>query len=219
MSRPRNILLFGLSANPPTGLGGHAGIVRWAATPRPLEVFSGEAADEVWVLPVYRHLFLDKRDMPAFEHRFAMARIAFQSEMPDIARRVRVLDVERRLGEAQAVKVGLPAPRVGTIDVVRTLMQEHPEVRLALLLGADTYQDLKEGKWKSAEELLGLVPVVGLPRVGFEGPGGAEAPELTAISSTEVRGSSDPGFLAQVLQPGVLAYIRTHQLYRFATDG
>lgn len=212
-----NVILFGLSANPPTGEGGHAGIVRWAAEPRPLPAFGGEAADEVWVLPVYRHAFTDKRGMPSFEHRHAMARLAFQSEMPEVARRVRVLDVERTLGRAANVdRQGPDEVRVGTIDVVRHLERAHPGARFALLLGADTHRDLLEGKWKESEALLSRVCVIALPRVGVGGAARADGPTLTAISSTEVRASRDLGFLGRVLQPSVLAYIRLHHLYGFA---
>jgi nicotinic acid mononucleotide adenylyltransferase len=213
-----NVLIFGLSANPPTGLGGHAGIVRWAATRTQLEAFQGEGVDQVWVLPVYRHAFSTKRDMPAFEHRLAMARIAFDDEMPDLASRVRVLDVERTLGRAAQSTSQAKAVRVGTIDVLGHLQGLHPQARLGLLLGADTYRDLKAGKWKNAEALQAMAPVVALPRVGVLGAARSDGPTLSAVSSTEVRGSSDLDFLRQALQPGVLAYIREHRLYGFAAE-
>ena len=41
------ICLFGLSADPPTGSQGHAGIVQQL----------GALYDQVWVLPVYRHTY------------------------------------------------------------------------------------------------------------------------------------------------------------------
>ncbi len=215
----RNVLIFGLSANPPTGLGGHAGIVRWAATRTQLEAFKGQGVDQVWILPVFRHAFSNKRDMPAFEHRLAMAKIAFEDEMPELEGRVRVLDVERTLGQAAASEGARTGEvRVGTIDVLRHLQAEHPEARMALLLGADTYRDLKDGKWKNAKALQAMAPVVALPRSGIEGAARADGPALTAVSSTEVRASSDPLFLAQALQPGVLSYVRAHRLYGFAAE-
>lgn len=213
MSRPKNIVLFGLSANPPTGEGGHAGIVRWAAQKAGFDAFDGQPADQVWVLPVYRHAFSSKRGMPDFAHRLAMARIAFQSEMPQIAPKVRVLDVERTV-----VRAAEGAP-VGTVDVVRHVLAADPGRRLALLLGADTHRDLLQGKWKESEALRGLVRVLGLPRLGVGGAPRADGPELSAVSSSQVRASGDLSFLAAALQPGVLAYIRTHQLYAFASDG
>lgn len=47
--RRRSVCLFGLSADPPTGIQGHVGIVQALQQ-------QGEW-DEVWVLPVYRHTF------------------------------------------------------------------------------------------------------------------------------------------------------------------
>jgi len=48
MSKRKQVCLFGLSADPPTGQGGHLGIVQHLAS---------MGFDEVRVLPVYRHMF------------------------------------------------------------------------------------------------------------------------------------------------------------------
>src|SRR5688572_32936714 len=114
----RRVLLFGTSANPRTGMGGHAGIVAWEA--------KREDVDEIWVLPVYRHAFEEKRDMPSFEHRMEMARLAFEPISP----KVKVLDVERRVAE----ELGSEDRLIGTIDVVRYLIREHPDADFGLLL-------------------------------------------------------------------------------------
>ena len=45
----RRVCLFGTSADPPTGRGGHMGIVQYLAS---LDDF-----DEVRILPVYSHMF------------------------------------------------------------------------------------------------------------------------------------------------------------------
>jgi hypothetical protein len=45
----KKICLFGLSGDPPTGYGGHLGIVQ---TLQQLQQFH-----EIWVIPVYRHTF------------------------------------------------------------------------------------------------------------------------------------------------------------------
>lgn len=49
MTTRTKICLFGLSADPPTGYGGHVGIVQ--------ALKQMEEWDEIWVLPVYRHTF------------------------------------------------------------------------------------------------------------------------------------------------------------------
>ena len=174
-------------------------MVAWAA--------ERDDVDEIWVLPVYRHAFEEKRDMPSFEHRTAMARIAFESISP----KVKVIDAERRVAEE------LGGDRlIGTIDVVRHLMRQHPDVEFALLLGADTYRDLMAGRWKESDALRKSVRVLPVARKGVDGVVGG--PELDEISSTECRNTGDVRELTRMLQPEVLAYIRSHRLYAFAPD-
>lgn len=202
-------ILFGLSANPPTGDGGHAGIVRWAATKDRFEELDGPV-DQVWVLPVYIHAFEEKRSMPSFEHRLRMAELNFDGLEGVEEGKVRVLPTERDVYQEQ------PGERVGTIDVVRALTATHPDRRFALLLGEDTYEDLSAGKWKESEALLSMVKVVVVPRVGVEaGVDRTDGPALTDVSSTAVRNSADLSFLKRVLRKAVMEYIRTHRLYAF----
>ena len=66
----RQICLFGTSANPPTGEGGHVEIVKSLSA---LDRF-----DEVRILPVYSHMFANKRtQLLSYEHRINMCNIAF----------------------------------------------------------------------------------------------------------------------------------------------
>jgi hypothetical protein len=70
MSATRRVCLFGTSANPPTGEGGHAGIVQhladltWKSVCSSANSSGGDdqqeivqTFDEVRVLPVYKHMF------------------------------------------------------------------------------------------------------------------------------------------------------------------
>ncbi|MBI4306649.1 MAG: hypothetical protein HY678_10065 [Chloroflexi bacterium] len=193
----RFVVLFGTSANPPTGMGGHAGMVAWAA--------ARDDVDEIWVVPVYRHAVEEKRDMPSFAHRFEMARLAFEQ----LSEKVRVLDAERRLAES----LGSDS-LIEMSDVVRDLARLHPDAEFGLLLGADTYRDLMAGKWKESEALRGMVRIIPVPRKGMDEdfPG----PELEVVSSTECRETTDLGFLSRALQPEVLRYMQQHRLYAFA---
>ena len=206
----RRIILFGLSANPPTGLGGHAGLVLWAATQARLDEWSGAGPDEVWVLPVYRHAFAAKRQMAAFDDRMAMARLAFET-LAGAGGRVRVLDVEREV--CLEVAAQAPTRSVGTIDVIRFLSARHPDAAFALLLGADTYRDLLDGKWRESEALLAQVPIVGVARKGVEAtvPIHPGAPALDEVSSSEVRANFEAW--APTLQPAVRDYIEKNGLY------
>ncbi|MBI2374870.1 MAG: nicotinate-nicotinamide nucleotide adenylyltransferase [Deltaproteobacteria bacterium] len=227
---PKVVVIYGTSANPPTGDGGHAGIVRWGATTlrtdlpdddHPEQAIENVKADEVWVLPVYRHAFSSKRDLIDFSHRFQMAKLGFES-LPELAGKVQVKDTERVVVESafeEAEKNGTPLEKVkvGTIDVIRHLEAENPGTRFVLALGGDTYRDLLAGKWKQGDLLLKSVPVAVVPRAGVDGvDADPTAPKLSDISSTKVRGSNDLSFLNGVLHPDVLAYMQAHELYAFA---
>jgi len=74
MSAPRRICLLGSSCNPPTGDGGHRLLAKHFAA----------LYDEVWVLPVYKHIFANKSNLAPFEERVAMARINFESVAPNV---------------------------------------------------------------------------------------------------------------------------------------
>ena len=115
--RPRSICLFGTSADPPTGIGGHRGIVMTlsnlllpSAERQPVTGESGGSTsvesndadfedssqqfrfDEIRVVPVYRHMFASKRGKQAsYDDRLQMCRLAF-----DGIDRVTVSDCERR---------------------------------------------------------------------------------------------------------------------------
>jgi nicotinate (nicotinamide) nucleotide adenylyltransferase len=203
------VLLFGTSANPPTGKGGHAGIVAWAAQ-HDLPGFG--RPDRIWVLPVFRHAFVEKeRAFAPFEDRVAMAKLAFEGLAEP--GRIEVQTTEREV-HASMVARGEAAPRVGTIDVVRALEAEHPGIELGLLLGADTYQDLLARRWKESEVLLRRIPLVVVPRIGIPNEGAiAEGPGLGAVSSSALRASKDPAVWAREIQPEVLSYIYAHHLY------
>lgn len=199
------VIVFGLSANPPTGWGGHAGIVRFAAT----------RADEVWIIPVYRHAFVEKREMASYEDRRAMAKLAFE-QIPG----AKVIDTERELSEKNDLSKGSGA-FIGTIDVVRALKAAHPDKDFELLLGGDTYRDLAAGRWKESDALRALVPILVISRTGVPLDRGASAlqvPGLTDVSSSAVRASQDLSFLHQALQPEVLEYIQRHHLYSFGSS-
>jgi nicotinate-nucleotide adenylyltransferase len=186
------VALFGTSADPPTGDRGHRGIVRWL-TETPLDELGG-IPDEVWVLPVYRHAFVEKRDMAPFEDRMAMARLAF-GDLP----RVRVSDVERSVAEGAGGEVG-------AVDVVEHLIAHNPGVRFAWVMGADTHQDFRSGRWKGGSRLAELVPLVVVARPN-EGSG-HRVEGLGPVSSSMARQGRDG-----VVPDPVRTYMQLRDLY------
>lgn len=234
------VMLYGTSGNPPTGQGGHAGIVSWGAKhlkvdlpndEKPHKAIEQAPVDEVWVLPVYKHAFASKSNLLPFEHRVAMAKLGFEN-LPGLEGRIKVVEAEKDVVEAAFAQAEDPSKvRIGTIDLVRKLMDDHPGVQFVLALGGDTYQDLHEGKWKEGDTLQQLLPIVVIPRAGVENVRGTEdnAPQLTDISSSKVRAAFETirngeasgseqvaeawKLVNEALHPDVIAYILENKLY------
>jgi len=146
--RKRRVCLFGLSADPPTGHGGHLGIVAHLAS---MEMF-----DEVRVIPVYRHMFASKRGKQApFQSRIQMCQLLFK-DIPNVivseAERICFERVSDGLDEEHKESV-----RVGTADLLTMLITDEPNLEFTLALGADTFIDLVNGKWRRSEDVLQLV--------------------------------------------------------------
>jgi len=190
----RPVGILGGSFNPPHA--GHVDICRQA--------LAGEYVSRVIVVPAFVHPF--GKPLAPFEHRMAMARLAFEP----FGDRVEVSDIEARLGGISY-----------TIDTVRALRRRHRLAHLRLLIGTDVLPDLP--KWKEIEQLLALAPVLVFPRAGFprtEPPAGLPNIEMVGIqpprvSSTRIRQRLAAGNDAEdAIPPAVMAYIRQHDLYR-----
>ncbi|TYZ59865.1 hypothetical protein PybrP1_005807 [[Pythium] brassicae (nom. inval.)] len=231
--RLRQVLLYGTSANPPTGLQGHMGAVAYCR----------QFVDEVWLLPVYQHIYSSKRALAPFHHRVRMCELA-ASVLPASGARVEVKESERELFEHLAAATGRPEElRVGSIDLIKFLLERNPDTAFTMLLGADTYADLLAGKWKRGEELQHLVQFLVMDRQGVDSPwheheqqqqqhqsdetaverDQREAPSvrfitvpgLSDVSSTRVRATSDIETLRELVGEDVAAYIVEHKLYAF----
>lgn len=192
--RPRRICLFGTSANPPTGSGGHAGLVQ--------ALMNLQKFDEVRVLPVYQHTFASKRNqLLGFDHRVAMCELAVQglSALPDatatatkqdesmiseisdgvvntvaVVSRAEEDSFRRMLASSDATTDEEKAAlRVGTADLLEMLMEDEdkeqknndaaaegiaiPKTEFSFCLGADTFLDLTDWKWKRSRDVLRLL--------------------------------------------------------------
>ncbi len=178
-SRTRHrVALFGGSFDPPHL--GHVAICKW--------LFQRGAADEVWVIPCFRHPF-DKALSP-FEDRYAMCQLAFRKQgLP-----IEVLDIERRLGGVSY-----------TLRTIEALLQEYPDWRFTFVTGADVESD--SAGWHRFDAIRELVEIVRLPR-------GPLSP-IPDISSTEIRRRvHDDEPFADLVEEEIAVYILTKHLYR-----
>ncbi|GMF29697.1 unnamed protein product [Phytophthora fragariaefolia] len=220
---PREVLLFGLSANPPTGAAGHMGVVSHCR----------DMFDEIWLLPVYQHIYSSKRQLAPFEHRVEMCRLALETLQRGDGggATLRVAQEEREMFELAAAACDSPEQlRLGSFDLVQFLRRRYRDASFSLLLGGDTYADLLAGKWKRGDELMQLVKLLVVDRKGVESPWRAReqqrndrvtylhVPELSDVSSTKVRATADRAELEQHVDAAVLDYMAEHKLYAFAAE-
>ena len=169
------------------------------------EVAYRYALDEVVFVPTGTPHFKQDRDVTAAEHRYLMTVIATAS------------NPRFTLSRVDFARPGVTY----TVDTLRDLAVERPDVDLYFITGADALETILE--WKDVDELWDLAHFVAVTRPGhvlsIEGlPAGAvsqvEIPAL-AISSTDCRERVRAGRPIWYLVPdGVVQYISKHQLYR-----
>ncbi len=174
-----------------------------------------QGLDEVWLMPAGQPAHKLDRATVSAEHRLAMVEAAVADE-PGLA--VCPLEVER-------------AGTTYTVDTLRMLTGEYPDVDWTYIIGADTLPLLVT--WREIEEVLTLCSFACVRRPGMpDDPEGLAASiELPApwperlvaglftghrieISSSEIRKRLASGQSIRYLVPeSVETYIRAHNLY------
>jgi nicotinate-nucleotide adenylyltransferase len=200
---PMRVALFGGSFDPPHH--GHIAIAKAAA-----DVF---ALNRVLFAPVGRQPLKEEGKPTSFADRMAMVELACR------------VDPRFEVSELDAPRHdGLPNYTVETLAVLREMM---PEANIFNLVGADSFLNLR--RWHEPERLLELAEWIVVSRPGFPlaelsplglTPQQRERVHLLQtvhedVAATNLRGRLEAGDLcADVLDPGVSAYIQAHRLYR-----
>jgi nicotinic acid mononucleotide adenylyltransferase len=130
----KEVVLFGLSGNPPTGDKGHRGIVKYL-------VDTGKF-DIVLVLPVYQHQFATKK-LETFEDRVNMCRYSMEGLSTEDCR-VQVVTIEKVVNE-------LHGGKHGSVDTLQYISQEFPDYNLHFVVGGDAINDICAGRWKNSD--------------------------------------------------------------------
>jgi nicotinate-nucleotide adenylyltransferase len=105
--------------------------------------------DEVWWLVSPGNPLKPKGGMAPYAARFASARVMARRS------RIRVSDIERRLGT------------VYTVDTINALKRRYPRHRFVWLMGEDTVAQFHQ--WKDWRGLARTVPIAVLSRPGYDG--------------------------------------------------
>ena len=182
-ARPE-IALLGGSFNPPHVA--HVMAAWWA--------LATQGVREAWLVPTWRHPF--GKELAPWEDRVRMCELAVQQ-----VRGAHVCEVEASLSDD---------PLCGrTARTLEALVAKHPDLRFALLVGADILPETPRWyRWDRVTELARVVVV------GRQGYSGGEGPALPAISSTEIRERLGRGDSVDGLVPRrVLAHLRSRGLY------
>lgn len=183
----REVAVFGGSFNPPHVA--HVLAVSW--------VLSATDVDEVVIVPTFRHPF--GKDLLPYEHRVAMANLAFEP-----LRRVRVSRVEEELGGDSY-----------TVRTLEALSAQMPGKQLRLVVGEDVLPE--SHRWREFDRVVALAPLLVLGRAGYDAAS-ARPVTLPEVSSTDIRARLSAGnSVAGVVPANVINYIRANHLY--ATDG
>lgn len=197
------VALFGGSFDPPHH--GHMAIATAAA-----DVFDLES---VLFAPVGRQPLKPGGSPASFADRLAMVELACKQD-----RRFTVSDLDAPRSDGK--------PNY-TVETLASLQEAMPEARIFNLVGADSFLGLR--RWHESERLLELAEWIVVSRPGFP-LANLSALGLTPlqlgrvhllqtvhedVAATNLRERLEAGDLcADVLAPGVSAYIQAHHLYR-----
>jgi nicotinate-nucleotide adenylyltransferase len=186
MGTRREIALLGGSFNPPHVA--HVMAAWWA--------LATQGVSQVWLLPSFRHPF--GKALAPFEERVRMCELAISA-----VRGAHVCTAEAELAGD---------PLVGkTARTLEHLVAKHPDLRFALLVGADILPDT--GKWYRWDRVQELARVVVVGREGH--PPVPGAPALPRVSSTEIRARIARGEdVAGLVPEKVRRFIEERGLYR-----
>jgi len=213
------VALFGSSFNPPHI--GHVTAVKYFA----------RYFDEVWLLPVYRHMYSSKSNLLDYSKRFELTKLAFEG-----CSNVHVKNVEKEAFEFfNKSRNNNDVIQVGSIDILEYLIEKYGDkIEFSWIVGADAYHDICAGKWKRGDVLLQKVNMEIMERKGCREIDlkecateqanqnvaakkitKHEVPFLTDVSSTQVRNCSDESTLRNMVPESVASYIVSRKLYAF----
>jgi nicotinate-nucleotide adenylyltransferase len=188
--------VLGGTFNPP-----HRGHIALARAAR-----EGLKLDRVLLMPAGRSPGKATEEDPGPEHRLAMCRLAAEGT-EGVA--VSAMETERQ-GESY------------TVDTLRALHDEHGNIDITFILGADVAKTLP--LWHESQELQALARFAAAERPGVEsGPVGFPVDmlkmEACDVSSSEVRARIRKGEPVEALVgKAVAAYIAEHGLYRASSE-
>ncbi|PZX15171.1 nicotinate-nucleotide adenylyltransferase [Breznakibacter xylanolyticus] len=162
-----------------------------------------QAMDEIWLVVSPQNPFKISNDLTSGDQRLRMVQIALRNRP-----HYRACDVE----------MSMPVPSF-TIDTLRVLEQQHPDVNFSLIMGTDIIQSIPQ--WRNGQEIVARYRLYVYPRPGYDLPDLEATPNVVVtdapmldVSSTFIRQHLKNGKdMCFYLPAGVDDYIREHALY------
>lgn len=188
-----NVTLFGGSFNPPHI--GHQLVIAQAFELAPI--------DEIWLLPMYQHVFSKNDTLAPVKQRLTMTKMLENHRI-----RTQTCEIDQKMSGQ-------------TIEPVKYLIKKYPQHQFSFLMGSDQLKSFNQ--WGSWQELIKLVPFYIYPRAGFAmRPLWSNMTALTHplqiitnISSTMVRKRLKSGLTIKHLVPTPVAeYIARNAIYK-----
>ncbi len=134
------------------------------------QVAGKEFVDEIWIIPVYQHVFPTKQNLLWFDKRKYMLDLVYQNMKCNNCI-IRVLSIEKVVHSVINTDIGhtYNQKTIGNIDVIRLLYEyygiptpigNNNDTQFYLLMGLDTCMDLLNNKWKSSLLLLQHIKIL-----------------------------------------------------------
>lgn len=164
------------------------------------EVLHELKLDEIWFMPNGEPPHKKKLDSVSDEDRLTMLKLAIQG---NDTFRIETMELERK------------GPSY-TVDTMKIINQQYNDTKFFFIIGADMIEYLP--KWRSIDELVGLVQFVGVDRPSYNHKTDypvifVDIPEIE-VSSSMIRERCKNGKTVRYLLPdSVIQYIEEKHLY------
>ena len=102
------------------------------------------------------------------------------------------------------IRTAVPPPKVGSFDVITAIREANPFASFSWCLGADTFADLRRGRWRNGAEFAALcTQLYVVPRVGGAGAAWEEIEMGTTRGDDDGDGDGDDEREIDVLLSGM----------------
>lgn len=115
--------------------------------------------DEVRVLPVYQHMYEDKRErgQAPFHHRVEMCKLCFGGIPGVVVSEAERTCFENKQSGTVEDDANIQIVRIGTADLLDMLTVNEQDVDFTWAIGEDAFVDMAGGKWRRAEDIFEMV--------------------------------------------------------------